>query len=417
MKRPLQIPFHSSKATAILTTLILATVVRASLANISELSVPEKNLAANSSGARIECTTPDGRVAVVPTVVGANKNVTALQTGEETLSCPLEEGETTFVIKLPATSMLDRFTFVNENAAAAGELKIAVSNYQLPATSPKWTEVDGNIAFSHKRLFNLSIVGIEARYMKLSFNVAKGGRINSLGLYGGGRGTAMPASRAVENHQFGWISHVNSAPEKQSKPARKNNREIDFAAQKAKARVVYVSSNTSPSSALMIDDNNKTAFHFASTDARPTAIVELSQTERIHRVTALYKMHAAGRLDVYLLNDISKSATDINYQKPVASTTEQNDQGEAAVDFDPEGARYVAIRFTPSDSLSAGQDFAIAEINAYGDLPMAMIDALEAPDVYASNFTGATFAGEGITEISSGLGTLAIPPAVPEVSP
>ncbi len=95
----------------------------------------------------------------------------------ETLSCPLQEGRTTFVIKLPATSQRDRFTFVNENATAAGELRISVSNDQLPATSPKWVEVDGNITFSHKRLFSVSTVGVEARYLKLSFDVAKGVRI------------------------------------------------------------------------------------------------------------------------------------------------------------------------------------------------------------------------------------------------
>ncbi len=82
--------------------------------------------------------------------------------------------------------MLDRFTFVNENAAAKGEMKIAVSNYQLPATSGNWTEVNGSVAFASKRLFNLSLVGVEAKYVKLSFKVAKAGRIAALGLYGDG---------------------------------------------------------------------------------------------------------------------------------------------------------------------------------------------------------------------------------------
>jgi len=144
-----------------------------------------KNLARMNCGAQIECTTPDGRVAEVTTANDQNKGAAALIMDDDTVSCPLQEGRTTFVIKLPATSLLDRFTFVNENAAAAGELKIAVSNYQLPAASGKWVPVDGGVAISHKRLFNLSMVGVEARYVRLEFNVEKAGRIAALGLYGG----------------------------------------------------------------------------------------------------------------------------------------------------------------------------------------------------------------------------------------
>src|SRR5436190_8846799 len=72
------------------------------------------------------------------------------------LSCPLQEGESTFIISLPKTSSLDHLTLVNENAEAKGELRIAVSNFRLPANSPKWIEVSGTTAFAHKRRFNLS---------------------------------------------------------------------------------------------------------------------------------------------------------------------------------------------------------------------------------------------------------------------
>ena len=130
----------------------------------------------------IECTTPDGRVVEVQTASSRNVGAPALFVNDDTLSCPLQEGETTFVIKLSGASFLDRFTFVNQNATAAGRLKISVSNDPLPVTSPKWVDVDGNIAFNKKRLFNVSTVGVEARYVKLSFRVDKVERIASLGL-------------------------------------------------------------------------------------------------------------------------------------------------------------------------------------------------------------------------------------------
>ena len=83
----------------------------------------------------------------------------------------LREGETTFIIELPNNSPRDRFTFLNENAAACGELRIAVSDSPLPADSPKWTEVDGIVPFAHKRLFKLSILGVETKFVRLSFRV------------------------------------------------------------------------------------------------------------------------------------------------------------------------------------------------------------------------------------------------------
>ena len=56
--------------------------------------------------------------------------------------------------------------FVNENAAAEGQLLIAVSNQPLVADSPLWSAVEGAIRFRHKRLFTVSLVGVEAKYVQ-----------------------------------------------------------------------------------------------------------------------------------------------------------------------------------------------------------------------------------------------------------
>lgn len=161
-----------------LASLAFISIIRVGFAaGADDASVPLKDNAVPNPAPQIECTTPDGRVSAVPDAKSASKNAAALLTGAETLSCTLQEGQTIFVIKLPEVRVLDRFTFVNENAGAAGEMKIAVSNVQLPAASPQWVDVDGRVAFNHKRLFNLSMVGVEARYLRLSFNVGKGSRL------------------------------------------------------------------------------------------------------------------------------------------------------------------------------------------------------------------------------------------------
>ena len=126
---------------------------------------------APKTGPQIEYITPDGKFS---SLSASNPNVqqsTAAFVDQNTISCALKEGETTFIIELPNNAPRDRFTFLNENAAACGELRIAVSNSRLPADSPKWTEVDGIVPFAHKRLFKLSILGVDAKFVRLSFRV------------------------------------------------------------------------------------------------------------------------------------------------------------------------------------------------------------------------------------------------------
>ena len=115
-------------------------------------------------------TTPNGRE---NTAAVAKREIDTkfLVMDHDTVSSPLREGDTTFIIFLARSSTLDRFTFINENKPARGELRIAVANEKLSADSDKWTSVDGAVPFKHSRLFNVSILGVEAKYVRLTFHV------------------------------------------------------------------------------------------------------------------------------------------------------------------------------------------------------------------------------------------------------
>lgn len=120
---------------------------------------------------QVEYISPDGKFSSLTAAHADAHKPSAAFVDPETISCTLREGETTFIIQLPKHSASDRFTFLNENTAACGELRIAVSNSALPADSPKWTEVEGIVPFAHKRLFKLSILGVETSFVRLSFKV------------------------------------------------------------------------------------------------------------------------------------------------------------------------------------------------------------------------------------------------------
>jgi hypothetical protein len=121
---------------------------------------------------QIEYISPDGKFSSLSAVNPQIRESTAAFVDGNTVSCALNEGETTFIIELPKNATSDRFTFLNQNADACGELRIAVSDSALPVDSPKWTQVDGIVPFAHKRLFKLSILGVETKFVRLSFRVA-----------------------------------------------------------------------------------------------------------------------------------------------------------------------------------------------------------------------------------------------------
>lgn len=339
---------------------------------ITDSSNPAKNLARMNCGATIDLLGPNERVTAFSSATQKDSGATALIMDDDTLSYALEEGDTTFVLTFPKTSLLDRFTFVNENAAAAGDLQISVSNYRLPAQSPKWVQVSG-ATFTGTRLFNLSLLGVEARYVKLSFHVGKGGRIAALGLYGG------QSLQKYAARQNGVIRIANTAATRRLEDMLNFN----FANLYARARIVFVSSGAGELAKRMIDDDVITSFQFASADPHPTVIVELGDEQRLHRVSAIYKMQA-GRLDVFLLKELGATPGDLTNATPIASVTDASAGGKAAVNFDPQGARYVALRWTPATP-GSNQSFDVAEVSAFGDMPLSMLSTTEFPDIYADN--------------------------------
>jgi len=145
----------------------------AALPILTATAASEPSVSRMNCGAQIQCVTPDGQLGRIARLPAQDATATALIMEDDTVTCLLQEGETNFVIELPAVAGPDRFTFLNENGKAQGELKISVSNQKLAPNSSQWKEVEGVIPFAHKRLFGVSLLGIEAKYVRLSFRVDK----------------------------------------------------------------------------------------------------------------------------------------------------------------------------------------------------------------------------------------------------
>jgi hypothetical protein len=125
----------------------------------SEAANSDRNLSPTNGGWKVKCVTP------------GKTEVTSLTMDGAKINYALPRGVTSFIIRLAVPAQQRCITFVNENAAAEGRLSIAVANERLAADNPRWSVVDGAIRFRHKRRFALSLDGIEAHYVKLTFEV------------------------------------------------------------------------------------------------------------------------------------------------------------------------------------------------------------------------------------------------------
>ena len=119
----------------------------------------QPNQATTGSDCQIECLSPGKAEAV------------SLTMNDSEIRYALPRGVTSFIIHLDAPGQRRCFTLVNESSEAKGKLSIAISNERLAANNPKWSAVDGAVPFRHKRRFALSLIGVEAKFVKLTFQV------------------------------------------------------------------------------------------------------------------------------------------------------------------------------------------------------------------------------------------------------
>jgi hypothetical protein len=366
-----------------------------------------KNLARLNCGAHIDRILPGDGIVSVAVATDRNENPAALVLDDNTLSCPLSVGDNTFIVTLPRIAVLERFAFINQNAATHGDFELSVSNYRLGSNDPKWIPVQTSTRFTGQRLVNFLVMGVEAKYVKLSFHVQKEGRLAGIALYGS-RTLEGFADRHVLRAQSAY-TFASTRPASVTRPEDTLN--FNFANRYAHGRVAYVSSGEPTSSPRLIDDDVATSFSFSPRDEHPTLIVELAERQNLHRVSAVYDTDK-GQLDVYLLNELPANPGDLRGMKPVASIVDDKGAGQAAVDFAPTNARYVALRW--SRAKPGPQPFGVAEVASFSVVPLSVLDLEEAPALADS---GTVKPGEGGPDFSNTLGTLADPPTIGPVSP
>lgn len=162
--------------------------------------------------------------------------------------------------------------------------------------------------------------------------------------------------------------------------------DVDVAKVQSGGQIILISSGQRPAGFHAIDDDRRTVFQFSNSDPRPTVIVKLNDTKPVHRVSVVPGSESQ-KIDVYLLDELPRDVVALNKIQPLASIVDLAVGSEASVDFAPQRARYVALRWTLA--ANATGPLRIAEISAFskGDSPQVTA-ALAATDPPVSLITG-----------------------------
>jgi hypothetical protein len=154
--------------------------------------------------------------------------------------------------------------------------------------------------------------------------------------------------------------------------------DVDLAKAQSGGRIVFVSSGRRQRSFQAIDDDRRTTFRFSNEDLHPTMIIELADSQPLYRISVVPGSQG-GQVDVYLLNKLPRNPGDLTAIKPTATIVDLVVARETAVEFAPQRARYVALRWTQNKPLISAPE--VAEVSAFtkGD-PPHIADALAATD-------------------------------------
>ncbi|MEO5753774.1 MAG: hypothetical protein ABIR38_03615 [Chthoniobacterales bacterium] len=335
-----------------------------------------ENLARYHFGATIRATPQANGLAKLE----LSSNGADLNTSEAALLCDdpttgylLPAGVSTILVALPNIENVQSVSFLNEGTE--GEFAIMTSNADVPENSPEWRGVEKG-TMSQGPVATKIGPG-EAKYVRLTFNISRSGRIAAFGVY------ATPALSDFTMPRPRKISF-----EEQSTTLALIN--FNFSDVHARARGLYVSSGDATQVNSMIDDQAATAYQFANGDASPTAVIDLGRERNLSRLSAIYSSQS-GSVDFYVLRSLplssaSSDASDIQRisdvgqsaelpaslrinetafagLKPVGSVVSTG-EGRASVNFPEVVGRYVMLKWHPADAQNDA--FSVAQVAAFG---------------------------------------------------
>ncbi|MFZ4764703.1 MAG: hypothetical protein ACOYMN_07080 [Roseimicrobium sp.] len=260
---------------------------------------------------------------------GNISNAEALIAGDPVAEARLSAGSSELVFTLTAQMLIDAASFVNDGASG----KVVISS---SADSKAWTQLAQAVFEESDRYVPVKFAGAQAKYVRLSFEVAKGSPIRSLNLSG--------ANKLTDYKAF-------VVPEGTKKAV-----EVDATTLARSSRPIYMF----PTPTNVGDaDGARTSFKFPKTNERfRTVVYDLGSVRTIKKFNAAYS-RTPTRLQVFAFEQLpekqdwrGKMTLDpaiFDANKPSAAGEDARGEGHIQVTPEkPVAAQYVALRFEPN---------------------------------------------------------------------
>jgi hypothetical protein len=294
----------------------------AEVADASTIARLPINLAHGDLGTRLEVREPKVRDTEKKTLE-ENESAQALISDDAALTYPLLPGKTSLLFTLGRIQVLNRFNFINFDAA--GKYTISVSSTKLGFDANGWRAVASGESFDGEQIVAMDIGSVEARYVKIDFETERPGRISGLGLFG------APIIGTFQKKPLGYAFATASSGSGVSLPVQPSNVYFDLANLDTGSRVVALSRGGDLDSAQsMIDGNVESGYAFDSTDPAPAVVVDLGVRRVINRLSCVYDA-PPGRLDFYLVDNPypkHQDRTNIAYVGSPSLEPVSNESGE-----------------------------------------------------------------------------------------
>lgn len=272
-----------------------------------------------------------------------------LLTDDPSLFAKLPSGTSSAVIDISEQTIVNFTSFINDGAA--GVVAIAAST-----NNNDWVTVSKEALESNARLIQLSFAGIQAKYVKISFELSKAGSISSLKVLGTNKiSDYLP--QQVKKKGSGSASGIDG-----TKP-------------------VYMYPTPSFYGEL---ENGQGSYKFPETNEKyRTVIYSLGDLETIAKFSAAYSK-VPTRLEVFVFDSLpekkdwrGKATFDpsiLDVTKPVATGEDARGIGYIDINSKPVTARYVVMRFEPNYTKGvAGLNFDLQSVASAAFMPFSGI--------------------------------------------
>jgi len=205
------------------------------------------------------------------------------------LTFPISRGEHDFIVDFGRFMTVSRF-FLN-NRDAAGSISIKASDTLENVDSQSWISVTDGVSFTPDEIPSATFPEVNTRYLLISLEIEKAGKIGNFGATG-------PLKITEAEFSVGKGEETDEVIEAQSPVI-----DFDFGASYTGSRIAFISGGPLDDALNLIDEDPTTTYEFPNGE-EAVVILDLKKETKFRTFTAQYTTNISGLVQVYMVDHL-----------------------------------------------------------------------------------------------------------------